>query len=124
MTDHTSTPRTEQYVRKSRDHTGVLVVEIVPAEVARELERELAEEKAEHRATLTLAAQEREAHEQAIANEQSRAEGLQAKLDALMFEYCPDEMTPEQIEEWGRHQRPVSPERQAELEAALGLAPK
>lgn len=32
---------------------------------------------------------------------------LQAKLDALMLEYCPDEMTPEQIAEWGRNQKAV-----------------
>ena len=32
-------------------------------------------------------------------------ERLQAKIDALMLEYCPDEMTPEQVSEWGRHQR-------------------
>jgi len=32
--------------------------------------------------------------------------GQQAKIDALMLEYCPDEMTPAQLEEWGRHQRP------------------
>ena len=30
---------------------------------------------------------------------------LQAKIDALMLEYCPDEMTPEQIENWKRHQK-------------------
>lgn len=30
----------------------------------------------------------------------------QAEIDALMLEHCPGEMTPEQIEEWGRHQRP------------------
>jgi hypothetical protein len=35
-------------------------------------------------------------------------EALQAKLDALMLEYCPDEMTPEQIENWQRHQRRTS----------------
>lgn len=28
----------------------------------------------------------------------------QAAIDRLMLEYCPDEMTPEQIAEWGRHQ--------------------
>ncbi len=31
----------------------------------------------------------------------------QAKIDNLMLEYCPDEMTPEQLAEWGRNQRPV-----------------
>lgn len=30
----------------------------------------------------------------------------QAEIDALMLEHCPDEMTPEQRAEWGRHQRP------------------
>ena len=29
---------------------------------------------------------------------------LQAKIDELMLEYCPDEMTPEQIAEWERNQ--------------------
>jgi hypothetical protein len=28
----------------------------------------------------------------------------QAELDRVMFEHCPDEMTPEQIENWKRHQ--------------------
>ncbi len=31
----------------------------------------------------------------------------QAKIDALMLEFCPEDMTPEQLAEWGRHQRPV-----------------
>lgn len=31
----------------------------------------------------------------------------QAKIDALMLEYCPDEMTPEQLEEWEKHQHVV-----------------
>lgn len=32
-------------------------------------------------------------------------ERLQARIDALMLEYCPDEMTPAQIAEWEHHQR-------------------
>ncbi len=31
-------------------------------------------------------------------------EAMQYKLDELMFEYCPDEMTPEQIENYAAHQ--------------------
>ncbi len=31
---------------------------------------------------------------------------LQAKVDSLMLEYCPEEMTREQIKEWKRHQVP------------------
>jgi hypothetical protein len=41
---------------------------------------------------------------------ESRAAALQAKIDALMLEYCPNEMTPEQIDEWGRHQVGISPD--------------
>lgn len=40
-----------------------------------------------------------------IAN--AEAARLQARIDALMLEHCPDEMTPEQIAEWERHQVPV-----------------
>lgn len=42
-------------------------------------------------------------------NERLRARGdaLQARLDALMLEFCPDEMTEEQLENWARHQRPA-----------------
>ena len=28
---------------------------------------------------------------------------LEAKIDALMLEYCPDEMTQKQIDEWARN---------------------
>ena len=43
-------------------------------------------------------------------NERLRARGdaVQARLDALMLEFCPDEMTEEQIETWARHQRPAT----------------
>jgi len=34
------------------------------------------------------------------------AESNQAKIDELMLEYCPDEMTAEQLEEWAKHQQP------------------
>lgn len=32
---------------------------------------------------------------------------LQAKIDALMLEFCPEEMTQKQLEEWVRTQRHV-----------------
>lgn len=35
-------------------------------------------------------------------------DALQAKLDKVMLEYCPDEMTPEQKATWARHQQPVA----------------
>lgn len=34
-----------------------------------------------------------------------------AKIDALMFEHCPNEMTKEQVDEWAKHQVPVKEER-------------
>lgn len=33
-----------------------------------------------------------------------RLRSAQAKIDALMWEYCPDEMTKEQKREWAKHQ--------------------
>lgn len=41
------------------------------------------------------------AYEVAVAE----LERLQARIDSLMLEYCPDEMTPEQVAEWERHQK-------------------
>ena len=34
-----------------------------------------------------------------------RADALQAKIDSLMLEYCPDEMTEEQLTNWASCQR-------------------
>lgn len=33
---------------------------------------------------------------------------LQASIDMLMFEYCPDEMTPAQVAVWADNQRAVA----------------
>ena len=41
---------------------------------------------------------------QRLADAEAQLASKQAKIDALMFEYCPDEMTDEQVEEWCRHQ--------------------
>lgn len=35
------------------------------------------------------------------------AASKQAKIDELMLEFCPDEMTDEQITEWAKHQVPA-----------------
>jgi len=53
-----------------------------------------------------------------------RVEEQQAKIDALMLEWCPDEMTPEQMENWGKRQRRCSPEDEAAINAALGITRK
>jgi uncharacterized coiled-coil protein SlyX len=53
----------------------------------------------------------RDAHQQRadraeaqVAELRKDADSKQAKIDRLMLEFCPDEMTPEQIEDWGKHQ--------------------
>lgn len=42
-----------------------------------------------------------------IAMLRQQLASAQAKIDALMLEYCPNEMTKEQLDEWARNQRPV-----------------
>lgn len=34
-------------------------------------------------------------------------DALQARLDAVMLEHCPDEMTPVQLHNWAKHQAPA-----------------
>jgi len=48
-----------------------------------------------------------------------RADALQAQLDALMLEFCPDEMTEAQKQNWAKHQRPASDGIQQEIGSAL-----
>lgn len=67
---------------------------------------------------------EREAARQAadtarIASLQREVAAKQAKIDALMLEYCPDEMTPEQVENWKQHQVLATPEQEAAIDAAM-----
>jgi hypothetical protein len=42
-----------------------------------------------------------------IARLRDELEAAQARIDELMLEYCPDEMTPEQVAKWAKHQRRV-----------------
>lgn len=49
---------------------------------------------------------ERLMNELKIAKQQRDAK--QAEIDRLMWEFCPNEMTPEQKAEWARHQKPVA----------------
>ena len=39
----------------------------------------------------------------------------QAEVDALMLEYCPSEMSQEQLNNWAAHQRPAERDEQAEV---------
>ena len=47
------------------------------------------------------------------------ADEKQAKIDALMLEFCQEEMTEAQKENWAKHQRPVSDDVQLEIDSAL-----
>ena len=47
-----------------------------------------------------------------------RINELKAEIDRLMLEYCPEEMTPEQMANWAAHQKPAGPEAEAALDRA------
>lgn len=42
------------------------------------------------------------------ATYKKKADAAQAKIDALMFEHCPQEMTQAQMDRWALHQKPVN----------------
>jgi hypothetical protein len=44
---------------------------------------------------------------QQLASRDAEIAYLQSRIDELMLEYCPDEMTKEQLDNWAAHQRPV-----------------
>lgn len=48
----------------------------------------------------------------------------QAEIDELMLEYCPNEMTKEQLDEWARHQRAVSEDETKQGEEDVAPANK
>lgn len=58
-------------------------------------------------------------HLQRIVELERENAALQARLDELMLEYCPDEMSAEQIDNYAKHQRPVSAEEEAAIDAAM-----
>jgi len=51
----------------------------------------------------------------------NKEQALQAKIDALMLEYCPEDMTKEQLEEWAAHQKPVSDGLENKINLALNI---
>ena len=42
-----------------------------------------------------------------LAEAKRQLAAKQYQIDELMLEYCPNEMTPEQLEEWGKNQKAV-----------------
>lgn len=57
-----------------------------------------------------------------LASAERLARERQARIDALMLEYCPEEMTQEQRDEWGRNQRSLSPEEEARIDTIVDAA--
>lgn len=86
-----STPRTDKIAKRGPEHRSFTEWAADLLELARALERELDRAGAE------------------VLRLHGEKDALQAKIDALMLEYCPDEMTPEQLEGWARHQAPAPP---------------
>lgn len=68
---------------------------------ARQLEQELAIAKEDARCAWATA----RSSDTARIEEMKKRDALQAKVDELMLEYCPDEMTEEQLRNWESHQR-------------------
>lgn len=48
--------------------------------------------------------------EEQVHELQGTVESMQAQLDALMLEFCPDRMTEAQKENWAKHQVPADPQ--------------
>ena len=48
----------------------------------------------------------------------------QAKIDALMLEHRPEEMTPAQIQVWAANQKPVAPERAGSVQEPIAWQAK
>ena len=44
----------------------------------------------------------------------------QARIDELMLEYCPDEMSQEQMDNWAKHQVPCDPKPIIDLCSSRG----
>ncbi len=49
----------------------------------------------------------------------TKVNALQAQIDMLMLEWCPEEMTEEQMDNWAKYQVPVDEATEAAIEAAL-----
>lgn len=63
-----------------------------------------------------------ERQRQTIAELRREVNAKQARIDELMIEYCPDEITSEQWAEYERNQRRASPEQEAAANAAIDTA--
>ncbi len=120
MTDRPTvpTPRTDACIQQQKVGVGYLYPKVV--DLARTLERELAAETFKRR-NLDLENAGLIEHVASLAVDAGR---MQARIDELMLEYCPDDITPEQWAEYERNQRGATPEEKATIAAALDSASK
>lgn len=95
----------------------------IPRKLAKETDRDMLEEMFETNKELVKVAegQSRVMHEmlQCLKIADAAAHALMARIDELMFEYCPEDMTPEQIANYEVHVRAVSQQQEEEIEMAL-----
>jgi signal transduction histidine kinase len=70
------------------------------------------------------AADQIEALRRSVDNLMKTVDAKQAKIDALMQEFCPGEMSAEQRQRWEDHQAPISAAEETALLAALQEAPR
>ncbi len=59
-----------------------------------------------------------------VANLLRALDAKQAKIDALMLEFCPGEMSAEQRAEWEKHQRPLSADEERSITDAFSRSPR
>ena len=57
--------------------------------------------------------------EQRIKELEAQLADKQFRIDSLMLEFCPKEMSKEQLDNWGKHQVRASPEQEAAADAAM-----
>ena len=110
--------RLRDQLRLANINAGLLLAQSTDADVEnRELRAAVERMRATERKFGTLM------HELMDERDQLRAAvaRLQARIDALMLEYCPDEMTAEQTAEWARHQVPhqLTAEEREAMQRAL-----
>lgn len=93
----------------------------IPNDVVAELRELLNSSAGNYRIRLMAgnAADQIEALRRSVDNLMKTVDAKQAKIDALMQEFCPGEMSAEQRQRWEDHQVPVSAVEEAELLSAL-----
>jgi len=70
---------------------------------------------------VTLLRVQRDTAQEQVSELRGRLDSRQAHIDALMWEYCPEDMTPEQRVKWAGHQRAVKGSKPIESASVVPL---